>query len=148
MPQYLQIADKVYKKLNDQNLFVSDPSNLINLILKQIRIEIKGSNIKLKKYFIEFSVGFQNLRPNQKIFLDLSLIPDYKIEGEFILWLAGFIEKITTGGKQYYPPLCNDIPASFICANDLDELLNKHKINTHQRIISYFNSQEFADSLK
>ncbi len=40
-------------------------------------------------------------------------MPKYKNKGEYIMWLASFIEKITIGGQPKLPPLSSIIAADF-----------------------------------
>ncbi len=40
-------------------------------------------------------------------------MPKFKNEDEFILWLAGFIERMTIGGKEKLPPISNYIQKGF-----------------------------------
>ena len=40
-------------------------------------------------------------------------MPKYKNKGEYIMWLASFIERITVGGQPKLPPLSSIVPADF-----------------------------------
>ncbi|WP_228247953.1 hypothetical protein [Acinetobacter haemolyticus] len=113
MPRYLKIAEKVYKNLMDERKFSNKPVEYVNCLLREIRKEIKGTDMKLMYNFIEFNSGFKNQIIEDYMNVDVSLIPNYKHQDEFILWLAGFIEKITIGGKEKLPPLLDTIPAEF-----------------------------------
>ncbi len=45
-------------------------------------------------------------------------MPKYKNKGEYIMWLASFIEKITIGGQPKLPPLSSIIAADFNVKKD------------------------------
>ncbi|MFI7918823.1 hypothetical protein ACFMJ1_23045, partial [Acinetobacter baumannii] len=48
-----------------------------------------------------------------KVKVDLSVMPKFENEGEYLLWLASFIERITDGGKPKFPPISQLIPHGF-----------------------------------
>lgn len=54
MPKYLAIADKVYKKIKNDNLFSDDVIENLNCLVGLIRNAIKGTEFKLKYNFINF----------------------------------------------------------------------------------------------
>ncbi len=54
MPQYLMIAEKVYKRFKDQDLFSNIPTEQLNNLIAVIRKEIKDTKFKLKYNFIDF----------------------------------------------------------------------------------------------
>lgn len=54
MPRYLAIADKVYKKIKNDNLFSDDVIENLNCLVGLIRNAIKGTEFKLKYNFINF----------------------------------------------------------------------------------------------
>ncbi len=54
MPQYLMIAEKLYKKIEENNLFSDTPTEHLNNLIGVIRKEIKGTKFKLKYNFIDF----------------------------------------------------------------------------------------------
>ncbi len=51
MPQYLIIAENVYKKIEDKNLFSESSAEHLNQLVGVIRNEIKGTKFKLKYNF-------------------------------------------------------------------------------------------------
>ena len=59
------------------------------------------TKLKLLYNYIDFAELLIKPLQESKIKLDLSIIPKSKNTQEFVLWLAGFIERITTGGKSY-----------------------------------------------
>ncbi len=50
-------------------------------------------------------------------------MPKYKNKGEYIMWLASFIERITTGGQPKLPPLSSIVPADFNTKKKLNPYL-------------------------
>ncbi|OEC89799.1 hypothetical protein [Acinetobacter sp. YK3] len=146
MPQYLRIAEKVYKNLKDENKFTQAPAEYINYLLKQIRKELKGTDMKLIYNFIEFNSGFKNQIIDGYLNIDVSLIPNYKYQDEFVLWLAGFIEKITVGGKKRIPPIVENIPPEFTVHSDLKQIGFMSNDKNAEQIISYFKHGDFTNS--
>ncbi|MCT2529203.1 hypothetical protein MNL87_19620 [Acinetobacter baumannii] len=45
MPQYLMIAEKVYKKIKEDDLFSDTPTEHLNNLIGVIRKEIKGTRL-------------------------------------------------------------------------------------------------------
>ena len=64
-----------------------------------IRKEIKGTKFKLKYNFIDFDEYLTKPLDECAVKIDISFMPSYKNKDEYILWLAGFIERMTTGGN-------------------------------------------------
>lgn len=145
MPQYLRIAEKVYKNLKDEKKFTQAPVEYINDLLKQIRKELKGTDMKLIYNFIEFNSGFKNQLIDGYLNIDVSLIPNYKYQDEYVLWLAGFIEKITVGGKKRIPHIVDNIPPEFTVTSDLRQIDVISTDKNSEQIISYFNSGDFLN---
>lgn len=148
MPQYLRIAEKVYKNLKDENKFTQAPAEYINALLKQIRKELKGTEMKLMYNFIEFNSGFKNQIIDGYLNIDVSLIPNYKYQDEYVLWLAGFIEKITIGGKKRIPPIVENIPPEFTVDSDLKQIAVMSNDKNGEQMISYFKSGEFLNGFQ
>lgn len=64
-----------------------------------------------------------------------------------ILWLAGFIERMTTGGETHLPPISKFIPPDFKFNCEFDNAKTPAK-STHpddegELIINYFKSEAF-----
>ncbi|WEI18094.1 hypothetical protein PY247_17670 [Acinetobacter proteolyticus] len=110
MSLYVQIAEKIYKKLKENKEFSTDNLENLNTLIVEIRQEIKNSKLKLLYNFIDFEECLNNVNSECKNHLDISLIPIIKHEGEFILWLASFIQKITTDGKRKLPQFAKIFP--------------------------------------
>ena len=148
MPQYVRIAEIVYRNFQENDKFVADKQECLNLIIKQIRRELVDTDLKLLYNYIDFADGFNRPITDGKISLDISLIPSYKHKDEFVLWLAGFIEKITEGGVKRLPPLHQDIPPEFTFQSDPNVILDIRNEHSGERIISYFRSDDFAEEIK
>lgn len=100
MPKYLAIAEKVYKEIKKDNLFTEDTIQNLNCLISLIRKAIKGTEFKLKYNFINFEECLNQFNKEKSVHIDLSLMPKFKNEDEFILWLAGFIERMTIEWKR------------------------------------------------
>ena len=70
-------------------------------------------------------------------------------EDEFILWLAGFIERMTIGGKEKLPPISNYIPKGFkIDQAEIPVAAEPSKEENAEMIINYFKSEDFIKNNK
>lgn len=149
MPQYLSIAEKIYNKLKKSKEFSTDSLENLNILIIEIRKEIKSTKLKLLYNFIDFEECLNKHESECKIKLDISLIPNIKNEGEFILWLAGFIQRITTDGKRKLPPIRKDIPPEFKYTSSKEKKKYQAKIPEYSKsgemINSYFKSHEFME---
>lgn len=102
MPKYLLLAEKISKniKQDSSNNYLK---NLNNLII-EIKKAITGTELKFLYNFLDFSGSLFNLQDEVLLKFDSSLIPSYKNEEDFILWLADFIDRITIDtSKGDYP---------------------------------------------
>ncbi|MEG9541832.1 hypothetical protein [Acinetobacter baumannii] len=150
MPQYLMIAEKVYKKIKEDDLFSDTPTEHLNNLIGVIRKEIKGTKFKLKYNFIDFDEYLTKPLDECAVKIDISLMPSHNSEGEYILWLAGIIEKITEGGPKPPPPIKKFIPEYMSFKSELDFLpSNEEKIQTEgKEITDYFNSKLYKATFK
>ncbi|RKL56601.1 hypothetical protein [Acinetobacter baumannii] len=150
MPQYLMIAEKVYKKIKEDDLFSDTPTEHLNNLIGVIRKEIKGTKFKLKYNFIDFDECLTKPLDECAVKIDISLMPSHKNKDEYILWLAGFIEKITEGGPKPPPPIKKFIPEYMSFKSELDFLpSNEEKIQTEgKEITDYFNSKLYKATFK
>ncbi|HBN5965802.1 TPA: hypothetical protein L3H12_002535 [Acinetobacter baumannii] len=150
MPQYLMFAENIYKKVKDEQVFSDDRIENMNTLMKYIRSEIEGTEFKLKYNFIDFMEQFSTPLDECKVKIDVSLIPHYNLKDEYILWLAGFIEKITEGGPKPPPPIKKFIPEFMSLKSELDFLpLNEEKVqNEGKEIMDYFNSKLYKSTFK
>jgi len=141
MPQYLKIAEKIYQNVKEKKGFTDDPMEDLNNLMIELRQEIKGTKLKLLYNYIDFAEILIKPLQESKIKLDLSLIPKSKNTQEFVLWLAGFIEQITTGGKEKFPPIRAKItfPAY---AYEETYPSQKKPVNNGEEIIEYFKKNQ------
>lgn len=148
MPQYLIIAENVYKKIEDKNLFSESSAESLNHLVGVIRKEIKGTKFKLKYNFIDFDECLTKPLEECAIKLDMSLMPNHKNKDEYILWLAGFIERITTGGEAKLPPISQFIPPDFKFSYDELPKVPSSTSDDGEMIINYFKSDAFTKIIK
>lgn len=152
MPQYLMIAEKLYKKIEEQDLFSDSPTEHLNNLIGVIRKEIKGTKFKLKYNFIDFEECLTKPLDECAVKIDISLMPSHKNKDEYILWLAGFIERITTGGETQLPPISKFIPPDFKFNNEFDNFKNSsvtaQTSDDGELIINYFKSEAFIKMIK
>ncbi len=149
MPKYLAVAEKVYKKIKNDGLYTNDIAENLNCLISQIRKAIKGTEFKLKYNYIDFDELLTKPLSECKVQLDLSVMPRFENEGEYLLWLAGFIERITEGGKTKLPPISKFIPPGFKFSHDSIPVAKAIQKEEHaDMIISYFKSEDFIKSNK
>ncbi|MFP0400754.1 hypothetical protein [Acinetobacter nosocomialis] len=149
MPKYLAIADKVYKEIKKDNLFADDMIQNLNCLISLIRKAIKGTEFKLKYNFINFEECLNQFNKEKSVHIDLSLMPKFKNEGEFILWLAGFIERMTVGGKEKLPPISNYIPKDFkMDKTEIPAAAEPSREENAEMIINYFKSEDYIKNSK
>jgi hypothetical protein len=148
MPQYLIIAENVYEKIEDKNLFSESSAETLNHLVGVIRKEIKGTKFKLKYNFIDFDECLTKPLEDCAIKLDVSLMPNHKNKDEYILWLAGFIERITTGGEAKLPPISQFIPPDFKFSYDELPKVSTPIGDDGEMIINYFKSDAFTKIIK
>lgn len=150
MPQYLIFAENIYNKVKDEEMFSNDRIENMNTLIKYIRSEIEGTEFKLKYNFIDFIELFSTPLDECKVKIDVSLIPSHNSKDEYILWLSGFIEKITEGGPKPPPPIKKFIPEFMSLKTEMDFLpLIEEKVqNEGKEITDYFNSRLYKSTLK
>ncbi|OCY20127.1 hypothetical protein [Acinetobacter pittii] len=150
MPQYLVIAESVYRKVKENELFSDDSIENLNILMTFIRKEIAGSVFKLKYNFIDFEEALTTPLNECKVKIDLSLIPPFLQEDEYVLWLASFIERITEGGPKPPPPIKKFIPEFISLKSELDFIIvTEEKVeNNGEEITDYFNSRLYKSTFK
>ncbi|MEB3865374.1 hypothetical protein MSG66_15330 [Acinetobacter sp. IK31] len=146
MSQFLIIAEKVYKKFEDSKLFSDNIIEQLNSLVSIIRQELKGTPYKLKYNFINFEECISKPLSECMVKLDISLMPSYKNKCEYIMWLASFIERITTGGQRKFPPLKKHKPHTVLQDMGSEEV-KAHKVDLGKMITNYFDSPEFKKVL-
>ncbi len=113
MPQYLRIAENIYRYFEKNKKFNTTLPDCLNMIIKKLQEELKDTDLKLLYNYIDFVERFHKEPPDRQISIDVSVVPSYKNKDEFILWLASFIEKNTEGGVKRLPPIFDEIPPEF-----------------------------------
>ena len=141
MPQYLRIAEKIYQNVKEKKGFTDDPMEDLNNLMIELRHEIKGTKLKLLYNYIDFAELLIKPLQESKIKLDLSIIPKSKNTQEFVLWLAGFIERITTGGQEKLPPI-RDKVALPAYAYEETYAGKETPVNNGEEIIEYFKKNQ------
>ncbi|MEQ1343570.1 hypothetical protein [Acinetobacter seifertii] len=151
MPKFLAIAEKIYKKFEEDKLFSDNLIEQLNNLVSMIRKEIKGTPCKLKYNFIDFEECLSKPLNECAIKIDMSLIPKYKNKSEYIMWLASFIAKITIGGQPKLPSLSSIIAADFNVKKEAQRVLENKKAVSEENvrmIENYFNSDEYKKNNK
>ncbi|MDO7467707.1 hypothetical protein Q5X60_02750 [Acinetobacter baumannii] len=151
MPKFIIIAEKVYKKLEEDKLFSDNLIEQLNNLVSIIRQEIKGTPCKLKYNFIDFEECLSKPLSECTIKLDMSLMPKYKNKGEYLMWLASFIERITVGGQPKLPPLASIVSADFNVKKEAQTIVENKKAVSEENakmIVNYFNSEEYQKNNK
>ncbi|AUM26656.1 hypothetical protein ACODTT_11645 [Acinetobacter pittii] len=141
MPQYLKVAEKIYQNVKEKKGFTDDPMEDLNNLMIELRHEIKGTKLKLLYNYIDFAELLIKPLQESKIKLDLSIIPKSKNTQEFVLWLAGFIERITTGGQEKLPPI-RDKVALPAYAYEETYPAKETPVNNGEEIIEYFKKNQ------
>lgn len=141
MPQYLKIAEKIYQNVKEKKGFTDEPMEDLNNLMIELRHEIKGTQLKLLYNYIDLAELLIKPLQESKIKLDLSLIPKSKNTQEFVLWLAGFIERITTDGQEKLPSIRAKIT---LPAYAYEETYPSQKkpVNNGEEIIEYFKKNQ------
>lgn len=102
MPKYLLLAEKISKNIKQDSS--SNYLKSLNNLIIEIKKAITGTELKFLYNFLDFSGSLLNPQDEVLLKFDSSLIPSYKNEEEFILWLADFIDRITIDtSKGDYP---------------------------------------------
>jgi hypothetical protein len=152
MSQFLSIAERVYQELDENKVFTNDPLENLNNLMLIIRKELKTTKLKLMYNFIDFEECMSKPNNECKVKIDISLIPKFKNKDEFLLWLASFIEHLTTDSTKKIPPIRKFIPPEF-------RYIAPKKLNNNppikpdfskygDLINSYFKSEQFIKSIK
>ncbi|EKU38345.1 hypothetical protein ACINWC141_1605 [Acinetobacter sp. WC-141] len=113
----------------------------LNNLMIELRHELKGTKLKLLYNYIDFAELLIKPLQESKIKLDLSIIPKSKNTQEFVLWLAGFIERITTGGQEKLPPIRAKV-ALPTYAYEETYPSSVTPVNNGEEIIEYFKKKE------
>jgi len=101
MPKYLLLAEKISKNFNKAHS--NDHLKDLNNLIVEIKKAITGTELKFLYNFLDFGGSVLSFQDELPFRVGTSLIPYYKSEEDFILWLADFIDRITidTGKGDY-----------------------------------------------
>jgi len=142
MPHYLKMAERIYANVSRKKGFSNNVLEDLNNLMIELRAETKGTDLKLICKYIDFNELSVNPIHESMIKIDLSIIPQSRNSQEFILWLAGFIEKITLSEKKKFPPLKENLSSTLQVDNNDNlsfELIEaQNKINYAEEIVNYF----------
>ncbi|WP_336916497.1 hypothetical protein [Acinetobacter modestus] len=148
MEIFIVKAERIYKSFYDRNKFSSDSTVWLNLLLKEIKKEIADTDLEIKFKNIYFKQGFKSDFNEGFLHLDISLIPSYENKFEFILWLAGFIERITTGGKRNPPSIRINIPTEYTYVNSFSTNSRKENDRKREKLMNGFKTEDFFGNYK
>ncbi|MEQ1345960.1 hypothetical protein [Acinetobacter seifertii] len=151
MSRYINFSENIYKKVTKDKIFSNDTIEYMNKLVQLITNEISGTEFKLKYKFINFMESFTKPLHACKVKIDVSLIPDHNFKDEYILWLAGFIQKITDGGPKPLSAIKKFIPEfySMELDSELDFTLSDKKLkNKREDISDHFKSKLYKATYK
>ncbi|WP_017401031.1 hypothetical protein [Acinetobacter radioresistens] len=94
MKEYIQIAETVYDRVHKRNGFQGDSYKDIDILLIEIKKEIKGSGIRFKYNFNDFDELCKEIDKKNGKRIDMSLMPSRRVRDEFVLWLAAMFATI------------------------------------------------------
>ena len=143
MPQYLIIAENVYKKIEDKNLFSESSAEQLNQLVGVIRNEIKGTKFKLKYNLIDFEECLTRPLEECAIKLDMSLMPNYKIKMNIYSGLQVLLKELQQEVRQSFHQSQN------LFLQTLSLIMRNHsKVSSStqddgEMIINYFKSDAF-----
>ena len=138
MSEYLKLAEKIYHAVKFSKGFSNDPLEDLNNLMIELRRAIKEENLKLLYNWIDFEELLMN---SKNLNIDISILPKSKNSGEYILWLASFIEKVTLPNQE----LSKSIERKVVLPSyHYDECGNIVKKSSHndEDIISYSQQKE------
>lgn len=151
MISFLTIAERIYDKFEEDKLFSKNRIEHLNRLMSMIQQEIKDTPCKLKYNFIDFEECLTKPSQECAVKLDISLMPTCQYKGEYIMWLATFIERITVGGKPKFPPLSSIVPSSLKIPKGkklLSKLREQPMEERAQFIVNYFQSTDYIKNNK
>ncbi|RJE68995.1 hypothetical protein AMS70_21320 [Acinetobacter sp. JS678] len=102
MKKYFDVAESVYNNIHFKNQSSKDIVDCLNRLLVEIKKEAATNNLKLKYPVIDFESCLNRPMKERVVKIDLSLLPNFENEHEFILWLAGFIKSISVSRNYYF----------------------------------------------
>jgi hypothetical protein len=147
MPKYLAVAEKVYKNIKKDSLFTDDITQNLNCLISQIRKAIKGTEFKLKFNYIDFEENLTKPLSECKVQIDLSVMPKFVNEGEYLLWLDLLSESQKVENQSYRQ--FRTLPPGFKMSKDAFPVTVAPPKEEHaDMIINYFKSEDFIKTNK
>ena len=86
--KYFDVAESVYNNIHFKNQSSKDLIDCLNRLLIEIKKEAAIKNLQLKYPVIDFESCLNRPMKERIVKIDLSLLPNFDNEHEFILWLA------------------------------------------------------------
>ncbi|MCU4430687.1 hypothetical protein KTI56_02385 [Acinetobacter pittii] len=102
MKKYFDVAESVYNNIHFKNQSSKDLIDCLNRLLIEIKKEAAINNLQLKYPIIDFESCLNRPMKERIVKIDLSLLPNFDNEHEFILWLADFVKSISVSRSYYF----------------------------------------------
>ncbi|MFV5443044.1 hypothetical protein [Acinetobacter oleivorans] len=102
MKKYFDVAESVYNNIHFKNQSSKDLVDCLNRLLVEIKKEAATNNLQLKYSVIDFESCLNRPMKERIVKIDLSLLPNFENQYEFILWLVGFIKSISVSRSYYF----------------------------------------------
>lgn len=102
MKKYFDVAESVYNNIHFKNQSSKDLVDCLNRLLVEIKKEAATNNLQLKYFVIDFESCLNRPMKERIVKIDLSLLPNFENQYEFILWLVSFIKSISVSRSYYF----------------------------------------------
>jgi len=102
MKKYFDVAESVYNNIHFKNQSSKDLVDCLNRLLVEIKKEAATNNLQLKYSVIDFESCLNRPMKERIVKIDLSLLPNFENQYEFILWLVSFIKSISVSRSYYF----------------------------------------------
>ncbi|MBJ8498785.1 hypothetical protein [Acinetobacter oleivorans] len=102
MKKYFDVAESVYNNIHFKNQSSKDLVDCLNRLLVEIKKEAATNNLQLKYSVIDFESCLNRPMKERIVKIDLSLLPNFENQYEFILWLVSFIKSISVSRIYYF----------------------------------------------
>ncbi|MFV5630339.1 hypothetical protein [Acinetobacter oleivorans] len=102
MKKYFDVAESVYNNIHFKNQTSKDLVDCLNRLLVEIKKEAATNNLQLKYSVIDFESCLNRPMKERIVKIDLSLLPNFENQYEFILWLVSFIKSISVSRSYYF----------------------------------------------
>lgn len=102
MKKYFDVAESVYNNIHFKNQSSKDLVDCLNRLLVEIKKEAATNNLQLKYSVIDFESCLNRPMKERIVKIDLSILPNFENQYEFILWLVSFIKSISVSRGYYF----------------------------------------------